>query len=174
MGPTCPAAAPTLRGDESDLFRTHHRRLLQLVARDVPARAQVIEDACAFAWLEFVTRQPERTRIVGWLRVVARREAIRLARHDRWATRHTADGADRVPADDPPSGRARHALELVAALPPRKRAVLALQVSGHSYREIADRLAMTERTVERQVLRARAAVRRADQVEHTSTPLVAP
>jgi hypothetical protein len=43
----------------------------------------VIEDACAFAWVELLARQPERTSIVGWLRIVARREAIRLAQHDR-------------------------------------------------------------------------------------------
>jgi DNA-directed RNA polymerase specialized sigma24 family protein len=46
-------------------------------------------------------------------------------------------------------------------------------VSGHSYREIAERLAMSDRTVQRQVLRARAAVRRADQLERTTTPPVA-
>jgi DNA-directed RNA polymerase specialized sigma24 family protein len=49
----------------------------------------------------------------------------------------------------------------VAALPIRKRAALTLQVSGHSHREIAARLEMTERTVERQIRRGRAAVRRA-------------
>src|SRR3954449_11334847 len=74
---------PPLRGDETDLFRRHHRRLLTLVARDVSARPQLIEDACAYAWLELVARQPERTNVIGWLRVVARREAIRLVRHDR-------------------------------------------------------------------------------------------
>jgi DNA-directed RNA polymerase specialized sigma24 family protein len=57
---------------------------------------------------------------------------------------------------------AREALALVAALPARQRAVLTLQVSGRGYREIAARLRMTERTVERHVLRARAAVRCAD------------
>jgi DNA-directed RNA polymerase specialized sigma24 family protein len=36
-----------------------------------------------------------------------------------------------------------------------------LQVSGHSYAEIAAELGMSPRTVERQLLRARAAVREA-------------
>src|SRR4051812_12186843 len=75
--------APTPRGDEEALYRAHHTRLLSIVARDVSARPQVIEDACAYAWAELLARQPERTSIVGWLRVVARREAIRLARSDR-------------------------------------------------------------------------------------------
>jgi DNA-directed RNA polymerase specialized sigma24 family protein len=47
---------------------------------------------------------------------------------------------------------------MFAALPPRKRAVLTLQVSGHSYREMAGEMQISERTIERQVLRARAAV----------------
>jgi DNA-directed RNA polymerase specialized sigma24 family protein len=46
-------------------------------------------------------------------------------------------------------------------LPARKRVVLTLQVLGHSYGEIAAGLGMGQRTVERQLLRARAAVRSA-------------
>ena len=45
-----------------------------------------------------------------------------------------------------------------AALGARTRAVLALQVSGHSYGEIASELGMSQRTVERQLLRVRLAV----------------
>jgi hypothetical protein len=44
--------------------------------------AQDLQDRCV-ASAELVARQPERTNIVGWLRIVARREAIRLARYDR-------------------------------------------------------------------------------------------
>jgi RNA polymerase sigma factor (sigma-70 family) len=163
MAPTSRSVRqPVPGGDEADLFRTHHRRLLQLVARDVSARPQVIEDACAFAWLELVARQPARTNILGWLRVVARREAIRLARYDRRLAALTPRDHDRRAAHAHRSRlEAREALGLVAALPPRKRAVLAPQVSGHSYREMAAGLQISERTVERQVLRARAAVRRA-------------
>jgi RNA polymerase sigma factor (sigma-70 family) len=151
---------PPLRGDETDLFRRHHRRLLTLVARDVSARPQLIEDACAYAWLELVARQPERTNVIGWLRIVARREAIRLVRYDRRLARlgperPDAQGAERRAARQ----EARDALAHLAALPARKRAVLTLRVSGHSYAEIAAELCMSQRTVERQLLRARAAVR---------------
>jgi RNA polymerase sigma factor (sigma-70 family) len=148
-----------LRGDEAQLFRTHHRRLLRLVARDVSARPQVIEDACAFAWLELVARQPERANIVGWLRVVARHEALRLARHDRCAGELALTQDERASAAAERALAAREALAVLAALPARKRAVLTLQVSGHSYAEIAAALQMTHRTVERQLLRARARVR---------------
>ena len=82
--PHRPSPAP--RGDEEALHRAQHQRLLGLIARDIRARPQVIEDACGHAWAELLARQPERTSIVGWLRVVARREAIRLAQCDR-ATR---------------------------------------------------------------------------------------
>jgi RNA polymerase sigma factor (sigma-70 family) len=161
VAPTSPAVdRRPQRGDETELFLAHHRDLLRLVARDVTARPQVIEDACAFAWAELVVRQPERINIVGWLRVVARREAIRLVAHDRrMAT--LAPGADVRSAAGGELLRldARDALELLAALPARKRTVLALQVSGCSYAEIGRELQMTSRTVERQVLRARAAVR---------------
>jgi RNA polymerase sigma factor (sigma-70 family) len=161
VAPTSPAAVRRpQRGDETDLFRTHHRELLRLVARDVTARPQVIEDACAFAWAELVARQPERTNIMGWLRVVARREAIRLATHDRRlatlapdAERWSRSGGELLRLE------AQEALERLAALPPRKRTVLALQVSGCTYAEIGRELHMTSRTVERQLLRARAAVR---------------
>ena len=161
--PSTTHSRPSLRGDESELFRRHPRRLLRLIARDVDAPPQVIEDACAYAWLELVARQPARTNIVGWLRIVARHKAIRLAQYDR---RLLALGPERAGHDALPSRaamreEARDALAHVAGLPARKRAVLTLHVSGHSYGEIAAELHMTPRTVERQLLRARAAVRRA-------------
>jgi DNA-directed RNA polymerase specialized sigma24 family protein len=100
---------------------------------------------------------------MGWLRVVARREAIRLAQYDRRLARLASEHGD------PRAGRTHlsrllttDALGMVAALPARKRAVLTLHVAGHSYREMAVRLCMSERRVERQLLRARRAVRRAN------------
>jgi RNA polymerase sigma factor (sigma-70 family) len=153
---------PPLRGDESELFRRHHRRLLTLVGRDVTARPTVIEDACAYAWLELIARQPERTNVIGWLRIVARREAIRLAQRDRRLAALIPEHPDRGAAEaGEPGVHTRSALRLVAALPERERAVLTLHIYRHSYRETAAQLQMTERTVERQLLRARAAVRTA-------------
>jgi hypothetical protein len=79
-----------------------------------PARPQVIEDACAFAWLELVARQPEPTNVVGWLRVVTRREAIRLARYDRRVASLTGDQPDaRAAREHPTRAEAREALGLV-------------------------------------------------------------
>jgi RNA polymerase sigma factor (sigma-70 family) len=111
--------------------------------------------------------------VVGWLRVVARREAIRLAQYDRrMATLSAATEDHRAMRAHRANVEALEALGLVAALPPRKRGVLALQVAGHSYRETAAQLGMTERTVQRQLLRARAAVRSAN-ADTAEVPLAA-
>lgn len=168
MAPTMPAVV-ALHGDDADLFRTHHEQLLRIVARDVRASPQLIEDACAFAWLEFVARQPERVNPMGWLRVVAGREAVRVARRER---RLHALG-DSVPDPAGAADRrleARAGLEALAALPRRQRAAPALRVSGHSHAEIGAALGMTVRTVERQLGRARQAIRRADTLERHPAP----
>jgi RNA polymerase sigma factor (sigma-70 family) len=160
MGPTTPAV-PTLRGDEEDLFRRHHDQLRRIIARDVRASPQLIEDACAYALLELVARQPERSNPIGWLRVVAGREAVRLARYDR---RLRALGRT-LPDTGAAADRwleLRAGLEAVSALPPPQRAALTLRVSGHIHAEIGAALGMTARTVERQLGRARKAMRRAD------------
>jgi RNA polymerase sigma factor (sigma-70 family) len=119
--------------------------------------------AKAFRWRYGVTParyQPARTNIVGWLRIVARREAIRLARHDRRNAALSAQVMDPRTGAAVTSGvEAASALRALAALPARKRAVLTMRVAGYSHREIGDHLQMTPRTVERQMLRARAAVR---------------
>ncbi|MGA2926187.1 MAG: sigma factor-like helix-turn-helix DNA-binding protein [Solirubrobacteraceae bacterium] len=57
--------------------------------------------------------------------------------------------------------RLHHRTEL-AALPARQRRLLALQAFGLSYAEIAAREGCTPRTVERQLLRAKRALRDAD------------
>jgi RNA polymerase sigma factor (sigma-70 family) len=163
------SSTPAPHGDEEVLYRAHHTRLLRLIAHDVSARPQVIEDACAFAWAELLARQPERTSIVGWLRIVARREAIRLAQHDRATVPMSALDPGRLPSRSrpmccPPADatdrcRALEALAVVAGLPERKRAFLTLKVAGYSYDEIAAKLGVSWLTVNRQLVRARAAVR---------------
>jgi len=162
---------PDPHGDEEALYRAQHKRLLGLIARDVRARPQVIEDACAYAWAELLARQPERTSIVGWLRVVARREAIRLAQCDRAtvsmsaidsdAFRHPARSTSCPTSDADEQCAVREALVLLAELPERKRTFLALKVAGFSYDEIAAELCVSWLTVNRQLVRARAAIRQA-------------
>jgi RNA polymerase sigma factor (sigma-70 family) len=154
-------SAPQLLGDEADLFLAHHEPLQRYIARAVPGHPAAVEEACAYAWTELVRRQPDRDRIVAWLAVVARHEAIRLARRARREPciadpRHTplwSSSSDLTRTLD-----TRAALQLVATLPARKRAVLGMRIGGHSHAEIAGALQMTPRTVQRQLTRARAAV----------------
>jgi RNA polymerase sigma factor (sigma-70 family) len=171
MAATTSRPSPAPRGDEEALYRAHHSRLLRLIADDVSARPQVIEDACAFAWAELLARQPDRTSIVGWLRVVARREAIRLAQCDRLTVQMSAldsrpalhrgrsTSCPRGSASD--RGEALEALEALVGLPERKRTFLTLKVAGYSYDEIAAELGVSWLTVNRQLVRARGAVRAA-------------
>jgi RNA polymerase sigma factor (sigma-70 family) len=99
--------------------------------------------------------------VVAWLAVVARREAIRLARRARRepCTANPGDNALWASASElTRTLDTRAALQLVATLPVRKRAVLGLRIGGYSHVEIAGALQMTPRTVARQLTRARAAV----------------
>src|SRR5436190_21855080 len=154
---TTATTRPGLLGDEADLFLAHHEALLRHVARAIPGHPTLAEEACAYAWAELVRRQPDRARVVAWLAVVARHEAIRLARRARREPcianpRHTplwSSGSDLCRTLD-----TRAALQLVATLPARKRAVLGLRIGGYSHAEIAGGLQMTPRTVQRQLTRA--------------------
>ena len=69
-----------LRGDEAELFREHSDDLLRIVRSLVAAPEAMVEDACAMAWEQLLRYQPERgPTLIGWLRVVAVREAWRLS-----------------------------------------------------------------------------------------------
>src|ERR1700754_1164834 len=73
------------RGDEAELFRECNDELVRLVAGNVGCRTRdVIEDACSFAWAEFLRYQPSRERNWrGWLYRTAQRQAWLLAREER-------------------------------------------------------------------------------------------
>jgi RNA polymerase sigma factor (sigma-70 family) len=152
---------PELRGDEADLFLAHHEQLVRHVARAVPQHPCQAEEACAHAWSELVRCQPRRDRVVAWLAVVAKREAIRLARRARREPCMANPGDQALWTSEPDLAQAlesRAALQLVATLPARKRAVLGMRLGGYSHAEIAGALQMTPRTVRRQLDRAHASV----------------
>src|SRR3954466_8460332 len=71
------------RGDEERLYITHANRLRRTVTANVNTSAANIEDACSFAWVQLVAKDPRRDTVFGWLTTVAIREAIRLDRRDR-------------------------------------------------------------------------------------------
>jgi RNA polymerase sigma factor (sigma-70 family) len=161
-----------LQGDEEALFRAHHDRLLRLVRRDTGATEALVEDACCFAWLQLLRYQPERERVAGWLRVVARHEAYRLMRKDphlepldELVGQEEGGGslclADMVPGDFDleRAVEARQALRALAGLRWRRRRVLALHAAGYSYKEIAEKLDVTYTNVNRHITEGRAELR---------------
>jgi DNA-directed RNA polymerase specialized sigma24 family protein len=125
------------RGDEEELYRDHHRRLVSSVSWAVEADPAVIEDACARAWEQLIRHQPQRTeRIFAWLRTVAIREAWALARREQREAGPGADDPREVAAGQPApldvdgALETRAALEALAALRERERRYLALKAAG--------------------------------------------
>jgi DNA-directed RNA polymerase specialized sigma24 family protein len=123
----------------------------------------IIDDACAFAWMQLLRCQPRRDTLFAWLRTVATREALRLDRIER---RHTAADFDRL---DHPSLRDHRtdpqaqdelidALITLASLEDRQRLALGLYALGLRHNDIAEITSDTARSVARQMLRARRAV----------------
>jgi DNA-directed RNA polymerase specialized sigma24 family protein len=156
-------AAAQLHGDEDALFRLHNRSLVRVVRSLVCAADEDVHDACAFAWMQFLRRQPDREMAFNWLVKVATREAWRLARRDRRDARLEDLAVDSCAAlgrdtlDD--AMAARDALELLASLPDRPRRYLALQVSGHSYDDICAATGATFTNVNKNLCRARSRIR---------------
>lgn len=157
-----PTRLRLLHGDEADVFREHELALRRAVRRAVDGPDAVVDDACAFAWLQLLRRQPDRSTVFAWLRTVAIREAWRLSRQERrdvhleqlpcWEKRcrETSDAATIA---------AHAALRAVADLPPKQRRYLTLSVAGHSHVEIAATTGATRTNVSKHLTRARASLR---------------
>ena len=154
-------------------YAQHAARLQRAVSRDLRVPAQVIEDACQTAWTILLRRPdvPLDRQGLAWLRKVALTSGYRAARQ-----REQPVGgflAEPQPGELPePAAPAGELGERIAerldrraqlqALIARERRYLALQAIGLSYREIAAYENATERTVERQLLRARRKLRQPD------------
>jgi RNA polymerase sigma factor (sigma-70 family) len=150
-----------LAGDEAALFRAHHKHLRRVIARKVSASQATIEDACAFAWLQLVSWQPERgEQLFGWLVKVAYHDALRVIASER-RTQLSDDPQlfERQPEPTRRTAEALEALQCLAALRPRQRDLLAGKVAGNSYRELVEREGSSYTAVNRHLTRARARVR---------------
>ncbi len=157
--------------DESELFEAFNRKLVRIVSSRVNTSAANVEDACGFAWLQFMQYQPERDRgWRAWLITTAEREAWKLHRAQSSALRLVSDGeyhakrSLREP-EDPRHDQWRHAeareaLEMLAKVPERRRRALALHVSGLTYDEIAAELGVSRTRVNHLVAEANAAIRK--------------
>jgi hypothetical protein len=84
--PTSPDAERQL----NEFYSRYADRLRHGIARNVTAPAVVIEDACAFAWLQVISHADVELTRRGycWLYKVALREAWRLAREERHPSPH--------------------------------------------------------------------------------------
>jgi RNA polymerase sigma factor (sigma-70 family) len=163
-------SAATTALDVSELYAALSGRLEQIVRLDVRASDQVIEDACQFAWsrLVFHADRVRREAALSWLATTAIHEAFKLVRRDRRECSLDDElehgGGSELRSSIPPPDELleqRERLALVRSLPERQQRMLWLHALGLSYSEIARYSGCTPRTVERQLLRAKRAVRRA-------------
>jgi DNA-directed RNA polymerase specialized sigma24 family protein len=127
-----------------------------------------VEDACGFAWLQLVCRRPSGETVFGWLCTTAIREAIRLDRRARRVVEIDCL-AERL-ANDPrldPEHRAEVLAigQVIASadLAARERRLTGLRVLGYTRRQMAALTGESDRTIDRQLVRARRKLRDARQ-----------
>jgi RNA polymerase sigma-70 factor (ECF subfamily) len=141
------------------------------VRAGVRAPDAVIEDACQSAWDRLVRHRNgvQREKVLSWLVTTALHEALKLVdRAERDVSLEAAieQGTDvaslRNVAAPQKLAEDRERLASLATLPRRQQKLLWLYGLGLSYQEIAQCQGSTTRAVERQLHRARAALRRRD------------
>jgi RNA polymerase sigma factor (sigma-70 family) len=150
-----------------DLTASYERdapRLERLVARNLGAPPEVIEEACQIAWSRLSARhgEVETGAVFGWLATTALRETLHLLRlrardvrlDDPVELAQVIDLPIRTPGPEQLS-ELRERLAEVRRLPVRQRQVVWLQGLGFDYEEIGARTGDSRRTVERQLARAR-------------------
>ena len=138
---------PPVRGDEAELFEAYSHELIRSVAGAViKTTPQVIEDACAYAWAQFMEHQPDRDRNWrGWLFRTAQREAWRLQREigDSMPIRDVEDqpDGDWVPVDPHDQYAIRDGVEdafsVLEHLSPRLQQIAMLRALGLRHAEIS-------------------------------------
>jgi RNA polymerase sigma factor (sigma-70 family) len=151
-------------GDIGELYGLLARRLEQIVRLDVGAPDVVIEDACQVAWSRLLHHRDRvhRETVMSWLVRTAVREALRVLRRGRrelpleTTAEETMLGTQATPAQ---LIECRERLAELGRLPERQQRAVWLHALGLNYTEIAVYEGCTTRTVERQLLRARQAIR---------------
>jgi RNA polymerase sigma factor (sigma-70 family) len=154
--------------DVGELYAALAGQLRQIVRFGVRAPDALIEDACQVAWSRLIRHRGSvrREAALAWLVTTASREALKLIRRadrelslDELAERERdlAPAGCTVGPDEIVELRAR--LDLIGHLPPRQQRLVWLQGLGLSYEEMAGYTGSSTRTVERQLLRAKKALR---------------
>lgn len=169
------ASTPPQLGDEERLFRTYDKRLRRATQLAVTTSTDIVDDACAHAWMKLLSNQPRRESVFGWLKVVARNEAIRLDRLERGLARVDA-GSESLPAQ-PVAQRARvetaqgllEVRERLEQLPERQRELVFLSAAGWRYKELAERAGVGVPRIGQLIARAGSRLREMDIREHEVT-----
>jgi RNA polymerase sigma factor (sigma-70 family) len=154
--------------DIGELYAALAARLEQIVRLDVRAPDALIEDACQVAWCRLLhhSQRVHRETVMAWLARTAVREAFRLSRRARREDplevaieqgRELIGPSTATTPQELIEGRER--LRELSRLPERQQRVVWLRAFGLSYVEMAAHEGCTPRTVERQLLRGRAAIR---------------
>jgi RNA polymerase sigma factor (sigma-70 family) len=156
--------------DLETLYPALAARLERIVRYDVRAPDAVIEDACQFAWsrLAHHAGHVRSDGALSWLATTAVHEAMKVVRRAQrelslelaseespaMLLNVTVPGPDEVVEQ-------RERLAAIHSLPERQQRMLWMQGLGLSYADIAATTGSTSRTVERQLLRAKRALRAA-------------
>lgn len=123
----------------------------------------VVEDACQTAWIRLLDHAAgvRRSSVLSWLATTAIHEARRLLRRaDRYVPLERVVAPALAPGPQE-SFEFRERLASLRRLPERQQRMLWLRGLGLSYADIASSTGCTERTVERQMLRAQRTIRAA-------------
>ncbi len=147
---------PRLRGDEASLFAADADQLLKDLSVSVTASREDVEDACNFAWLQFLRCQPDRDREwQGWLFKTAQHEAWRLNARHRGVVRIDASHDlrnvihDIADAQDPYEARFEFqaAMQELRRLPERLQGVVLLNALLGRHQDVADVLGVSRQRV---------------------------
>ena len=170
------ASTPPQLGDEERLFRTYDKRLRRATQLAVTTSTDIVDDACAHAWMKLLSSQPGRETVFAWLKVVARNEAIRLDRLERGVARVEHAGEESL-TGQPVAQRARvetaqgllEVRERLEQLPERQRELVFLSAAGWRYKELAERAGVGVPRIGQLIARAGSRLREMDMREHEVT-----
>ena len=146
-----------------------HAGAVRAAARRVSLCADDADDACQRALLILLTKAPPlpRARLLAWMRVVTRREALAVRRaRERLLAGASGDATDRLFSERPetPERVERRERDLarlrsLTVLKPDERRAVVLQARGYSYAEITTITGWTHTKVNRCLAEGRARLR---------------
>lgn len=159
--------SPAPRGDEAGIYEAYAERLRSSIRHAVNTSPENIDDACAFAWMQLLRRQPERGTVYGWLWKVARNEALKLALGQQRVEPREGIGEDVIAPGDVASGveRLLDAKERLRRLPERERKAVVLQSVGLSYTEAAEQLGISRARLNGLLVQAQRRLNRGPHVD---------